>query len=241
MKVEQWGGRRRWLVGVAGALVMLGGLLTLVRVPAEPPVRPTTPGKPAIQLGRTGKDDASLTAQAAMYDQMPLFLPTERNVTARPPVPPEAGQAVLDRDARKLAFGGGGVALSMPAPVEVPKRAVDMLAQDEMTPLFGLGRVDRPAPAASTRTGFIEVLTAGTNRLVLEQALDAGARPPTDRPWRPVEFIALVDEAGLAAPLVTAVRSDVDEVDNYFRNYLAQTLRIGDRLPPGSYRIVIGP
>lgn len=240
MKVEQWGGRRRWLAGIAGALVMLGGLVTLVRVPAEPPVRPPTPTKPAIQLGRTGQGDALLTDQATMYDQMPLFLPTERNVSARPPVPPEAGQAVLDRDARKAAFGGG-VALSLPLPVEVPRRAVELLTGEEQTPLFGLGRVDSPPPARAARGGFIEVLTAGTNRRVQEIVLEAGARPPGDRPWRPVEFLALVDEGGLAAPLVTAVRSEVDEVDNYFRNYLAQTLRIGDRLPPGSYRIVIGP
>jgi hypothetical protein len=56
-----------------------------------------------------------------------------------------------------------------------------------------------------------------------------------------MEFVAAVDPAGLVGPLVPTVRSGVEEVDNFFQNYLARTLRVGERLAPGFYRICVGP
>jgi hypothetical protein len=56
-----------------------------------------------------------------------------------------------------------------------------------------------------------------------------------------MELFAAVDAAGLAAPLLVTEGSRVDEVDAHFRKMLAQTYRIGERLPPGFYRIVVGP
>ena len=148
MKVEQWGGRRRWLAGIAGALVMLGGLVTLVRVPAEPPVRPPTPTKPAIQLGRTGQGDALLTDQATMYDQMPLFLPTERNVSARPPVLLVHGTQDVHVPGEESAAAcrvlrGWGVAAEL--------RMLDGLghAMDDRAIDLGVGFLRDPAKAAS--------------------------------------------------------------------------------------------
>jgi len=59
--------------------------------------------------------------------------------------------------------------------------------------------------------------------------------------WRPLELFATVDAAGLASPLVVTDRSDVEEVNAYFRNYLARTFRLGEHLAPGFYRVVVGP
>jgi hypothetical protein len=68
------------------------------------------------------------------------------------------------------------------------------------------------------------------------------AKPPAStRPWDPMEFVAAVDAAGLVGPLVPTARSGVDEIDAYFGHYLADTLRVGQRLSPGFYRIVVGP
>ncbi len=46
---------------------------------------------------------------------------------------------------------------------------------------------------------------------------------------------------GLVGPPVLTVHSDVAEVDAYFGRYLAEGLRIGQRLNPGFYRIRVGP
>jgi hypothetical protein len=59
--------------------------------------------------------------------------------------------------------------------------------------------------------------------------------------WAPLEFLATVEAAGLVAPLTLTGRSGVDEVDAFFRNYLVRTFRLGERLPPGFYRITVSP
>jgi hypothetical protein len=69
----------------------------------------------------------------------------------------------------------------------------------------------------------------------------ADARPPAAAQWRPMEFIAAVDPSGLVGPLVPTSRSGADDVDTYFGHYLADTLRVGQRLAPGFYRITVGP
>jgi len=53
--------------------------------------------------------------------------------------------------------------------------------------------------------------------------------------------MAAVDPAGLVGPVVPTVRSGVSEVDDYFARYLEETLRVGQRLAPGFYRISVGP
>jgi hypothetical protein len=65
--------------------------------------------------------------------------------------------------------------------------------------------------------------------------------PPGKGGWAPVEFVARVDAAGLVGPLVVTERSGLEEVDVFFANYLARTLRVGERLAPGFYRICVGP
>jgi hypothetical protein len=76
---------------------------------------------------------------------------------------------------------------------------------------------------------------------VLAETLPAEVAPPTTKAWQPMEFLAAVDPAGLVGPLVITEDSRVEEVNTYFRKYLAQTYRIGERLPPGFYRIIVGP
>jgi hypothetical protein len=71
--------------------------------------------------------------------------------------------------------------------------------------------------------------------------LPVSAKPPSDQPWEPAEFSAVVDITGLVAPLATVSSSRVEEVDNHFKNYLARTFRIGERLRPGLYRVTVGP
>jgi len=63
---------------------------------------------------------------------------------------------------------------------------------------------------------------------------------PTDN-WHPLELIGVINRAGMVGQLSLVESSGVDEVDSIFRNYLAQTLHLGERLTPGFYRILVGP
>ena len=74
------------------------------------------------------------------------------------------------------------------------------------------------------------------------QNLGDDAKPPANnRDWQPVEFLFAINAAGsVGRPMVTT-SSQVPEVDAYFRDYLAKSFHLGERLAPGFYRVVVGP
>ena len=107
-------------------------------------------------------------------------------------------------------------------------------------PFLGFGRTDLQVDRLPARGAFVEITEAGSGRSVFARPV-ADVNPPGGAPWQPMEFLAAVDAAGLVGPLVPTLRSGVYEVDNFFQRYLADTLRVGSRLPPGFYRITVGP
>lgn len=56
-----------------------------------------------------------------------------------------------------------------------------------------------------------------------------------------MEFLAVVSSAGLIADPVLVNGSGWEEVDNFFRSYLVKSFRLGERLNPGRYRVLVGP
>jgi hypothetical protein len=115
------------------------------------------------------------------------------------------------------------------------------MAEGDTVALRGFGRSPVQVAVLPVRGGFISVVTLRTGLEVLAEALPAEASPPGGKSWEPLELLAAVDVAGLAAPLVITTSSRVENVDAHFRDFLARTFRIGARLPPGFYRIVVGP
>jgi hypothetical protein len=110
------------------------------------------------------------------------------------------------------------------------------------------GRTDGRIKALPDRGALIEIFDTASGRAALSgqanvqvQALAATARPPGNRSWQALELLAAVDASGLFAPLVVTTRSGVEEVDSYFLDFVVRTLRLGERLTPGFYRISIGP
>ena len=96
-------------------------------------------------------------------------------------------------------------------------------------------------PALRERAAVLEVIRSGDGRRMLRKLLEAPLKPPTEKSWQPLEFLASVGPAGLVAPLTLTVRSGVDEVDAHFRKFLSDTFRVGDQLTPGFYRITLAP
>jgi hypothetical protein len=120
---------------------------------------------------------------------------------------------------------------------------LDALASEtNATTLLGFGRSDVPAQTLQARAGFVEVISAASGERILGEPLQMPeARVPGDKPWAPLEFRARIDAAGLVIPLVVTTSSGVEEVDAHFREFLAKTYRIGERLPPGFYRLIVAP
>ncbi len=247
------GEKIRWVFAATGALLVVTAAVRLFRLPDAAEIRPAlatkTSNQPSVQMARATATDAVLREETEIRDLRPLFLPTKLNATLPEPRR-EAGRTFLDNETLKLGFSETEftVARNLPPvvsldgkPIEGAK-AADLLSADVgEAGLVGFGRIAVRAVELPARGGFLEVFAAATGQRVIAETLPAEVRPPGDKAWEPFELMAAVSSSGLAAPLVVTASSRVEEVDSHFRNYLSRRFRIGERLPPGFYRILVGP
>ena len=234
------GNRQRWGWAAGGAVLAAVAIASLFRSPRlpEPMVaRPTSGGPALVRLVNLRKDEAVLT------DPTPLFLPTEWN----------AGQNALPDNARqeagtsftgypaKLKFADTELGLEFPADIAVPARPSDALALGKLGQTFlGLESDSTEITQLIARKAFVEIVAAGSGERVFAQPV-SDASPPGGGDWQPMEFLVAVDAMGLVGPPILTESSRVPAVDGYFQNYLIKTLRAGERLAPGFYRICVGP
>lgn len=250
MTVQAMSTRNRWVVAAIGAavvMVLLAPLFLLPRITFTPPAMPPPP---PVKLAEPGPANLLLREVTAMRDLAPLFLPTERNATLTRLPRRDVGRSLLDMDAAKLSLAEPEMRIERDFPpavglggkVVTAAKPADALPTPWTSPaVLGLGRSTVEISPLAERGGYVEVVATRTGELVFGDRLDASVKPPTDKPWGPVQFLANVGAAGLVGPLLLTERSGAEEVDQHFRNYLAQTYRLGQRLPPGIYRITVGP
>lgn len=186
--------------------------------------------------------NAGVDEKTRLTDPTPQFLPTKWNAVQRGLVGPERGAGFPGYPPKlHTAAASSELKPNLPMPVAIPATAVEALLTDPPgSGLRGFGQTTSTLPALAPRGAFVEIVAEGTGRAVLRQAL-SDAKPPGDGTWHPLEFSVRVDAAGLVGSLLVIRRSEVEGVDTYFQRYLAQTLRVGQRLAPGSYRIKVGP
>lgn len=223
--------------------------VVMFRFPAPPPPPVPPPQKSSVQIARPGVADEVLKEEAELRDLRPLFLPTHRNA-ALPEPKREPGRTILDEELPKWSFGEADLKVGREFPpvvtlggksVEKAELADALSIEAAEAPLLGFGRRGAEISPFVGRGGFVEVVAASDGRRVLAESLPIGAGPPGGKAWAPMELLATVDAAGLTCPLVVTEGSRVEEADIYFRNFLAQTFRIGARLAPGYYRITVAP
>lgn len=246
--------RMRWIVAGGGAAVVLLAMLSLFRLPSAteaPPTRgapPPAPSTPLVQLRDTSTDPA-LKEEAEIRDLRPLFLPTDFNVSLPEPRR-EPGRTFLDNETIKWRYSESELTLARELPPIVvlndkpaaEVKPVDALEVEQAGPVaLGIGRNPVALPERAADGGLLEVVAAASGTSVLAERLPAEARPAGGKPWEPLELIAMVDATGLAAPLTVTSSSRVEEIDAHYRNYLARRYRIGERLPPGFYRLIVAP
>ena len=238
--------RSRWIIAASAAAVVMAALILLFRLPTPATVvSPPVAIKPTVQVVVPAATDIALQQETTLRDPRPLFLPTEFNATLPEPKL-EAGRTFLDDETLKLEFNELelSIAADLPpvatlngkplvGPAGQKATALDAAFADGPGPALGFGRQPLSISPLDRRGGFVEAIASATGHRVLADALPAEARPAGDKFWEPMELLATVNSAGLTTPLVVTSSSRVEEVDAHFRNYLARTFRIGDRLPPG--------
>lgn len=242
--------RTRWIVAAIGAALVMGLLAPLFLLPRVGGFAvPAVSMPPPVKLADPSPTNPLLREVTAMRDLAPLFLPTERNAGLTRLPRPDVGRTLLDMEAAKFSVAEAEVRFErdLPAgdlggkPVTVA-RPLDALPPPASAPgMLGLGRSDVPVEPLLARGAYVEVVAIRTGEFVFGESLAVAVKPATDKPWGPIQFLANVDAAGLIGPLILTERSGAEEVDQHFRNYLAQTYRIGQRLAPGIYRVTVGP
>lgn len=182
--------------------------------------------------------------QATFYDPTPFFLPTAWNTNQGPlpaTVQPQPGQVFPDFGAQ-LTYGRAELVLPVAPLGSTLLSPVDMLKTPSRDPFLGFGRADMPLTPLRPRTAILEISEVGTGRVVQVPNIASGiVLPAGQTEWQPAEFLVCVTTEGLLGRPVETVSSDVEDVDAFFRDYLEKTLRLGERLTPGMYRVVIGP
>jgi hypothetical protein len=251
MSAAARGGTARWAWAVSSAIALMTGvvlLFSLVKSPAPAPEPPAA--RPAIEFNRP-ESGSVLKDRATLLDPTPLFLPTDWNAAQKDIAWPEPGAAFQSyRIKPKFSFAETDLKLGLPAPVVAPAKPAEALTLDAPGALaLGFGRAEADIEPLPRRGAFVNIVAARTGRPALSaqammqvEKLAADAHPPGSQAWQPVAFLAAVDAAGLFGPLVIVEpRSGVEEVDNYFKDFLERTVRLGERLPPGFYQISVGP
>jgi hypothetical protein len=224
-----------WIVAAVTGVVGFCLLAFLVKIP-EPHLQEA--GSPAPSVGIL---DPVVVKATMLSDPTPLFLPTQFNSSRRDYVAREPIGAFSGFQP-KLTFEESQLSFKLPASSSIPSSPAEALAGDPPgAPFLGFGRRDPVTQPLSARTAYVEIRDSGTGRKVFAAAVQDAHPPARSMPWQPMEFMAAVDAAGLVGPPVPTVRSGVDDVDAYFGRYLADTLRVGQRLAPGFYRVVVGP
>lgn len=234
--------KRRVWIGLVVACAAVGGWVVWSRS------RPVSAGdafkvrQPFVQLAGVGTDvgDQLLREKAELMDPTPLFFPTEWNYGYQPldesslKHPGEFFGSFLPKptiDEQKIASYGAE------API-VPEKLADVLVQGNEAPFAGIGQVDGRQASLPIRAGFLEVGDLKSGESIISQSLSGLLLPRTD--FDPVEFIVVVGPGGLIGEPFLMSGSGWEEVDTFFRTYLVKSYRLGERLRPGRYRVVLG-
>jgi len=231
--------KARWSISAGGA-ILLAGLTLLLFQQSRVAVRLTAPlrVRPPIAVGHTRADELT------MRDLAPLFLPTDYNAAPQPMQAPEPGRDYFEREpVAHTLFDVDTPKLRIAPRVPVPAVPAEVVGLPPPPLAAGVGRTNRELAPAPPSGGHVDIYAAEGAQSVLGLALDVAAAPPASAAarWQPLEFTAAVDRGGLADALVLTRSSGVEEVDVHFRNFLARSFHLGDRLPPGFYRIVVAP
>ena len=235
-----------WVWAAAGlALAARVAFIFFGQHEPEVPLPPTTNRPRVTVVTESAVGGGPLVKeQIELFDQQPLSIPTAWN----------AGAEALPADLRRQPgerFGLYEPRLAFAAerldPVFAPRGGAPQDSRAGLRVLGmpaggwgGIGRFDRPLPALPIRDAGVEVRRFAGGEVVLQAALvelDAMVR---EHDWAPLEFSVAVESAGLVGVPSLAVGSGVEEIDGFFGGYLVRQFRLGERLPPGFYRVTVG-
>ena len=235
--------KRRVWIGLLFAVSVTGAWWRWTRSNSQAGAVTAQPKQPFVRLVASGKgtDDQVLRERAELLDPTPLFFPTKWNYGQSPlreSMRRQPGQVFGSIEA-KLTFDNQSMKPYGAEPSVAPEKLSDVLVQGNEAPLAGMGRIDVQRPALLERGSFVEVRGLMNGEVIIAQPLNGIVVPRPD--YTPLEFLAVISSAGVVGDLILTSPSGWEEVDNFFRTYLVKSFRLGERLNPGRYRVLVGP
>jgi hypothetical protein len=238
--------RRVWF-GLVFALTVTSVWWVWTRARQEPKTVMTPVKQPFVRLAGagTGAGDQVLRERGELFDPAPLFFPTEWNFGQRPlpeSMRRQPGVVFGSFDAN-FTFAAQDIKVYGTEAMVAPERLADVLGQGNEAPYAGMGQIDVQRRALAERNGFLEVRALLDGKLIMAQALNGIVLPRLD--FAPAEYLVAISSAGVVGDPILMVGSgweEMDEkVDAFFRSYLVNSFRLGQRLGPGRYRVLVGP
>ena len=139
-----------------------------------------------------------------------------------------------------MLFGETDIQLALPEVVSIPDRALSLVIGGEHQVKFTeLARENKRDARLSQRQGYLRVLSFSSGAELWSQEILGGALGfELEAPW---EFVVAVNQAGsMSFPAVVNAGEgaliDIAQITEVLREK-----RLGARLDPGIYRILLGP
>jgi hypothetical protein len=232
---------RIW-IALLVALAVLAGWWQWQRAVPVPDTTAKAPLLPQVRVvsGDAAAPDQVLRERAELLDPTPLFFPTEWNYGLQPERVASLRQPgqVFGSFEPKLTVGEQSMAPFRLESAPVPEKLSDVLSQGSEASFDGMGQIGRQRSTLPVRSGHVEVRDLRNGNLIIDQSLTGISPPRAD--FAPVEFLVTVSSAGVISDPVLTTTSEGEDVDNFFRDYLIRSYRLGERLLPGRYRVLVG-
>lgn len=231
--------RRVWVSLVFAVAATASWWLWTSSVVSVIPAKPVVVRQPSIVLAapRKGPGDNALREQAEYLDPTPYFFPTKWNF-APENIIRQPGQ-IFSWIEPKFVFSDQNIKSYSAEFVTEAANLAEIVRSGNEAPFAGMGERERNTVPLVERGGFLEISRLGDGQTVIAQKLEK--IPGIDSDFSPLEFLISVGAAGLNADPVLMSGPGREQIEVFLRTYLAKSFRVGERLAPGRYRILIGP
>jgi hypothetical protein len=224
----------RWLAAGVATTIIGFGLLFWFEVPSAP-----TDHAAGSSPLETLVVQRVVADEAALLDKTPLFLPTSWNTSIKDVSLPATGGVFADFPSA-FAFKEGDHSFGVLRADQEGFNGAILNVEGPNSAFLSFGQEAQNLQVTRRAVGYLEVYSAKDGIAVILEALTLDLPSGTIN-WSPIELMAVVSAAGLVGPPISITRSGLEEVDLYFADFLVKVFRIGEKLSPGVYRIVVGP
>ena len=224
----------RWLAAGVATTIIGFGLLFWFEVPSA-----STDHAAGSSPLETLVVQRVVADEAALLDKTPLFLPTSWNTSIKDVSLPATGGVFADFPSA-FAFNEGDHSFGVLRADQEGFNGAILNVEGPNSAFLSFGQKAQNLQVTRRAVGYLEVYSAKDGIAVILEALTLDLPSGTIN-WSPIELMAVVSAAGLVGPPISITRSGLEEVDLYFADFLVKVFRIGEKLSPGVYRIVVGP